>query len=70
MGWSSGTEIFDVVCESVLSDKPVDKEQTIRDLIEVLHYHGWDCESESEFYDHPVVKNIFKEKFPEWFEEN
>lgn len=70
MGWCSGTEIFDTVCKAVLSDKPVDKEQTIRDLIEVLHYHDWDCESDSEFYGHQVVKKIFKELFPEWFEEN
>jgi hypothetical protein len=67
MGWCSATEIFDSVCNALLAGKS--KEQTIKELIEELEGNDWDCQGDSEYYDHPIVKAIFRELHPDWFEE-
>jgi len=69
MGWCSATEIFDTVAEALLSDEPVDKKETLMILAEVLRYMDWDCQQDSEYWDHPVVQEIFRELEPEWFED-
>lgn len=67
MGWNSGTEIFDVVAESVLEGRS--PEETLERLIDVMEDHDWDGQSDSTFFNHPVVRKIFMERNPEWFEE-
>lgn len=60
MGWCSGTVVFDAVCDALLGeDKEVDKKYALRALIDVLHDEDWDCESESEYFNHPLVKEAF-----------
>ena len=69
MGWSGGTYIFDAVLDHVLADKEIDKKELITDLISVLADRDWDTEGESEYWDHPLVQEIFREKYPNWFED-
>ena len=69
MGWCSATEIFDTVAEALLSDEPVDKKEALMTLAETLRDNDWDCEQDSEYWDHPIVQEIFKELEPEWFED-
>lgn len=69
MGWCSGTEIFDTVAGAILSDEPIDKKEILMVVAEALRSMDWDCESDSEYWDHPVVREIFMELEPEWFED-
>jgi hypothetical protein len=68
MGWCSGTEIFDAVVEDLLNPD-LSKEDIIYNLILTLEGRDWDCQMESEYYDHPIVKKLFEEAHPDWFEE-
>ena len=70
MGWCSATEIFDSVAGALLDDKPFDKKQVLRKLIGALEDGDWDCQYESKYFNHPLVKEIFKELHPRWFEED
>lgn len=67
MGFCSGTDIFDPVAENVLdSDLSVERQaEIIRVLIVALYDHDWDCESDSRYYDHPLVRRILRELNPE-----
>ena len=67
MGWCSGTEIFDVVAEAVLEDLP--KEEILGRLIDVLEDHDWDCQCDSDYWNNPIVRKLFEERFPEWFKD-
>lgn len=67
MGWCSATIIFDKVVGALLDDK--DKKEAIKALIEALEDNDWDCQSDSDYFDHPLIKEIFKELHPSWFEE-
>ena len=72
MGWSSGTEIFDVVCEALLTEEPIDdarKKEILAKVIAKLEDMDWDCEYESAYWKHPIVSAIFRERNPEWFED-
>jgi hypothetical protein len=69
MGWCSGTEIFDQIAEVVLSDKPMDKKATIKAMIEALENGDWDCQGDSAYWDHPIVKEAFRELHPDWFKD-
>ena len=69
MGWCSGTEVFDSVAETLLSDKPVDKKRVLKELIRTLEYMDWDCQGDSEYWSHPLVREIFLELHRDWFEE-
>jgi len=69
MGWCSATRIFDPVVGALLDEKPVDKRDVIKMLIEVLEDGDWDCQQDSAYYDHPLVRSIFKELHPDWFED-
>jgi hypothetical protein len=68
MGWSSGTEIFDPVVKKILNAGLTDKEKTviIKELIVRLTDADWDTECESLYFEHPLVKKIFKKLNPEW----
>ena len=73
MGFCSGTEIFDPVVKAVLSESAVSdsaKERIIKALIEALRNHDWDCESDSDFWDDPIIRRIWRELEPEMFEED
>jgi hypothetical protein len=56
--------------ENILSDKPDDSiKETIKRLIESLEDGDWDCQQDSAYYDHPIVRKAFMELHPDWFEE-
>lgn len=59
MGWCSGTVVFDAVCDAILSNKKIDKQELLEQFISVLHDMDWDCEQESEYFNHPTVKKAF-----------
>lgn len=62
MGWCSGTPIFDTVCGEVLKlevSKAV-KERILSKLIGAMEDHDWDCQGDSDYYDHPLVNKLLK----------
>lgn len=69
MGWCSGTEIFDAVCGALLSDKPKDTKAVLKTLIEALEGQDWDCQSDSDFWNHPTVIEAMRELRPNWFDD-
>lgn len=70
MGWCSATEIFDEVCSALLDegDKP-SVEETLKRLVIALEDGDWDCQSDSRYWDHPVVSKIMGERHPNWFDD-
>lgn len=60
MGWCSGTIVFDNVCHGLLDEK-ADKKQVLTALVETLKEMDWDCEYDSEYIDHPLVREVFIE---------
>lgn len=68
MGWCSGTQVFDNVV-AALVDKSVSKEECIKNLIGALEDMDWDCQQDSDYYEHPLVRKAFKAIHPDWFEE-
>lgn len=66
MGRGSAVFIFDKICDALLGDKPVDKDETIRALIEVLEDNDWDTQQDSRYWEHPIVQKIMKERHPRW----
>lgn len=69
MGWCSGTEIFDQMCKVILSEEPIDKKAVIESLIYSLWDGDWDCESDSDYWDNEIVREVFTKLRPEWFED-
>lgn len=41
----------------------------ITNLIDELEDHDWDNQVESDYFDHELVQEIFRERNPEWFED-
>lgn len=70
MGWCSATRIFDPIVGALLNDKPVDKRALIKMMASELEDMDWDCQSESEYWEHPMVRSIFREMHPDWFEDD
>jgi hypothetical protein len=71
MGWCGGTIVFDKVCDILIGENPVtDKKQFLRHLISELEDMDWDCESDSNYWENPLVREVFKELHPNWFEED
>lgn len=70
MGWCSGTPLFDAVVGKLLSlDVPQDKkEEVILALSEAMWNQDWDCESDSEYYDEPIVRGVWLKAHPDWFD--
>lgn len=60
MGWCSGTVVFDAAVEAIL-DPNADKKYAIKALIESLEDLDWDCQCESDYWEHPLVKECFIE---------
>lgn len=71
MGWCSGTDVFDPVVKTVLAtDIPEGaKREIINSLINALWESDWDCESDSAYYDDPLVRSVMRELQPHWFED-
>lgn len=71
MGWCSATDIFDNVCKSVLDSAIPEEEQyrVLYNLANQLENEDWDCQSDSDYYKHPLVKRIMIELHPDWFED-
>jgi hypothetical protein len=58
MGWCSATRIFDPICNFVVAKSSAPKKEKIAFLkliIRKLQEDDWDCESESDFWEHPIV---------------
>lgn len=70
MGWCSATIIFDQIAQIILDDKPIDKKTVLRTVIDSLEEGDWDCQHDSEYWDHPLVQEIMRDKHPHWFEDN
>jgi len=68
MGWCSGTEIFDTVCDNLIIDDKVNKKELLKSLIQVMWEHDWDCETDSEYIDDELVRECFIELDPDWTE--
>lgn len=69
MGWCSGTVVFDAAVEAIL-DPNADKKYAIKALIEAFEYADWDCQNESDYFEHPLVKECFIELGrADWYEE-
>ena len=69
MGWCSGTEVFDPIAKALLGSiegKPIDVERVLKTVIGALEDGDWDCQEDSAYWDHPLVKKIMKELHPDW----
>ena len=65
MGWCSGTYTFDVAVGAILEPSG-DKVSAIKDLIEEWEDMDWDCQVDSHYWEHPIVRRAFKELHPDW----
>lgn len=70
MGWVSGVHVFDGIVGAILNEKISNqsKSELIKTVAILLAEHDWDTESDSNYYDHPVVQEVFKELYPWWFD--
>ena len=66
MGWCSGTNIFDPIVGALLADKPIDKKAVIKIVAEALEDGDWDCQQDSDYWNHPLVREVFMELHPGW----
>lgn len=68
MGWCSGTVVFDNVCDALFAEdaKKPTTEETVRALAVALEESDWDCQQDSEYWSHPVVRKVMKELHPHW----
>jgi hypothetical protein len=69
MGWCSGTEIFDVIAKALLEKEKPNPKQILEIVIDALEDSDWDCQKDSAYWDHPLVREIFKKRNPNWFKE-
>jgi len=72
MGWCSGTDVFDPVVKEILKIKELSdnkKKHLIRTLIFALEDKDWDCQNESHYWNNRIVRSVFKEEYPEWFDD-
>ena len=68
MGWCSATVIFDKVAAFVLAStsSEEDQYQVLLTLADALEDNDWDCQSDSAYYNHPLVQRIMNELHPDW----
>lgn len=69
MGWCSATEIFDTVVSALVDEDLPDVETTIKQLINALEDGDWDCQTDSDYWDHPIVRKCFEAVSPELFDD-
>lgn len=67
MGWCSGTYIFDAVVEDIINDEP--KEQIIESLILALEQGDWDCQYDSAYIEHSLVRKVMEKLHPDFYED-
>lgn len=62
MGWCSGTTIFDKAAAVVLTThvEGGEKFNILYALAKALEHEDWDCQSDSLFIDHPIVKDVME----------
>ena len=65
MGWCSGTKIFDRVVEALLNEEQSQHDR-IRAVIQAFENADWDCQSDSAYWEHPIVSKVFDELHPRW----
>lgn len=70
MGWCSATEIFDSIVGHLIGDSTVPVEKVIENLVTSFEDADWDCQQDSDYYDHPVVRRVFVKLHPDWFEKD
>lgn len=68
MGWCSATIIFDKVVGSLLGESKRPIEEVIENFIDILEENDWDCQTDSIYWDNPIIQKIMKERHPSWFE--
>lgn len=70
MGWGSGVYVFDGVVGAILDEEISDQSKfnLIKTVAVVLAEHDRDTEGDSNYYDRPVVQEVFKELYPWWFD--
>jgi hypothetical protein len=63
MGWCSATIIFDSVCDGLIGKGKSKQtpEQVIRALAAALEDGDWDCQQDSAYWNHPVVKKVMRD---------
>lgn len=65
MGWCSATEIFDTMADILLGSQPVDPKEVLLRIAQVLEDNDWDCQHDSDYWNHPHVREIFKKLHPD-----
>jgi hypothetical protein len=70
MGWCSATPIFDKMAEFVINSPQSEDQKvaTLAYLAGALENEDWDCQHDSRFYDHPLVKRVMRQLHPNWEE--
>lgn len=68
MGWCNATFIFDDVAEFVIFCEEDDEKKFVLlyKLAKALEEQDWDCQSDSNYYDHPIIEKVFQTLHPEW----
>jgi len=68
MGWCSATDIFDAIGKLVLPSKLTDDEKStiMGVLANALEEQDWDCQSDSRYFDNPIVVKLMKKLHPDW----
>lgn len=63
MGWCSATIIFDNVCDALIGEgnAKLEPREALKALALALLDGDWDCESDSAYWDHPIVKSVMLE---------
>jgi len=69
MGWCSATDLFDEVLDRVLTEVK-DPEEFVDWFYNYLADSDWDCEGDSEYYEHPYMQAAMRKRHPGWFEES
>lgn len=54
----------------ILDDLKLEIKTKIKSLIGQLEENDWDCWSDSSFYEHPLIREIYMELYPNWFKDD
>ena len=68
MGWSSGTRVFDTIASNIFASKLSDevKHDIMLIVTMALEEEDWDCESDSAYWEHPIVRKVMMKLNPDW----
>jgi hypothetical protein len=70
MGFARGVYIFDMVLDKIINEKPLDKKAVIEALIDALEDADWDNQFDSDHWENPLVREVFRERNPDWFDDD